>query len=87
MCVCAYLHNSHPNISDQTDANIRVQGSDGLRATSQSTSEARSFHKAQRGAESENSQSRVLPSTEGGTFHQTFREKKWMRRPRKQMVL
>lgn len=66
--VCAYLHNSHTNIgpfSDQTNANINIQGSGGSQATSESASEAQS---PQMQSRKQNRRSRVLLCTKGGTF-------------------
>lgn len=78
--VSAYLHNVHTHIkpffSDQTDANISMWGSNRLHATSQSTSEAHSFHKAQRRAQSKNRESRALFCTKGGTFIRLSEKKK-----------
>lgn len=75
-CVCAYLHNSHTNIgpfSDQTDANINMQGSGGSQATSESASEAKS---PQMQSRKQNRQSRVLLCTKGGTFIRLLEKKK-----------
>lgn len=74
-CVCAYLHNSHTNIgpfSDQTDANINMQGSGGSQATSESASEAKS---PQMQSRKQNRQSRVLLCTKGGTFIRLLEKK------------
>lgn len=90
--VCAYLHNSHTNIgpfSDQTNANINIQGSGGSQATSESIRGTTSI----RGTISSNAKPKAKqaePSAslhKGRNFYLTFRKKKWTQSSWKQMVL